>query len=58
MKKDCIGETVLGFRVPQELLKRLDQLAANDQRSRSQMARLLIEDALSRKEKSLSHEQV
>ncbi len=50
MRKDVIGETVLGFRVPREMLERLDQLAANDQRSRSQMARLLIEDALRRKE--------
>jgi|GEM_PF-3348045 len=58
MKKDCIGETVLGFRVPRELLQRLDQLAAADHRSRSQMARLLIEEALSRKEQNLSHRQV
>lgn len=50
MKKDVIGDTVLGFRVPRDLLDRLDQLAAADQRSRSQMARLLIEEAMRRKE--------
>jgi len=54
MKKDVIGDTVLGFRVPRELLDRLDQLAAADQRSRSQMARLLIEEAMRRKEQPQS----
>ena len=37
---------VLGFRVSDELMQRLDDLATLDRRSRSQMARILIEEAV------------
>ena len=47
---DC--STVLGFRTSEILIQRLDELAQQDNRTRSQMARLLLEDALSRLETS------
>ncbi|WP_461535235.1 ribbon-helix-helix domain-containing protein [Spongorhabdus nitratireducens] len=43
--------TVLGFRTTESLINRLDILARKDNRTRSQMARLLLEQAL------LQHEQ-
>ena len=44
---------VLGFRVSGKLMERLDDLATLDHRSRSQMARLLVEQAVSQKEQEL-----
>ena len=46
MKKYRPATTVLGFRVSSEMIRRLDFLAEQDHRTRSQMARLLIEKAL------------
>ncbi|WP_066017316.1 ribbon-helix-helix domain-containing protein [Endozoicomonas atrinae] len=46
MKKYRPATTVLGFRVSSEMIRRLDSLAEKDHRTRSQMARLLIEKAL------------
>ncbi|KEI71294.1 ribbon-helix-helix domain-containing protein [Endozoicomonas elysicola] len=52
MKKSRPATAVLGFRVSLEMIKRLDSLAEQDHRTRSQMARLLIEQALRDKEQS------
>ncbi|WP_419536717.1 ribbon-helix-helix domain-containing protein [Endozoicomonas sp.] len=51
MKKSQSTSDVLGFRVSSDLIKRLDSLAKQDHRTRSQMARLLIEKALRDQEK-------
>lgn len=52
MKKSRPATAVLGFRVSSEMIKRLDSLAEQDHRTRSQMARLLIEQALRDKEQN------
>lgn len=43
---------IVTFRAP-EMKERLDRLALLDRRKRSQMARVLMEDAVERKEKEL-----
>lgn len=52
MKKELSSGSVLGFRVSADLMERLDLLARQDHRTRSQMARLLMEEAVRVKEKA------
>ena len=54
MKKTSVGSALLGFRIPPELLVRVDLLAEQDHRSRSQMARLLMEEAVRIREQALT----
>lgn len=53
MKKGSAQPELLGFRISEKLMTRLDKLATLEHRNRSQMARLLMEQAVERKEEEL-----